>query len=76
MARVFYLDEAGKLNMAGFVAGITNGVLTEVVRSRQLSEGLRVITGIKTTQEDSENKSMFSLPIPGMGGPPGGGPPP
>jgi HlyD family secretion protein len=76
MARVFYLDEAGKLNMAGFFAGITNGVLTEVVRSQQLHEGLRVITGITTTQKDSEKKSTFSLPIPGLGGPPGGGPPP
>jgi HlyD family secretion protein len=75
MARVFYLDEAGKLNMAGFVSGVTNGVLTEVVRSQQLREGLRVITGINTAQKDSEKKSTFSLPIPGFGGPPGGPPP-
>jgi HlyD family secretion protein len=72
IARVFYLDDAGKPNMARFVPGATDGSMTEVVQSQQLREGIPVITGIKTAQKDSKKESTFSLPIPGFGRPPGG----
>lgn len=76
MTRVFYLDESsGKPAMAQFLAGITDGVTTEVVQSDQLNEGSRVITGMSSSQKSSAKKSEFSFPIPGMGGGPGGPPP-
>ena len=86
MARVYYLDNTGKLAMARFVSGPTDGANTEVAQSTQLVEGIRVITGIETTEKTSEKKSFLSsLRLPGLGGGgpgggpdggPGGGPPP
>lgn len=75
MGRVFYLDETGQPQLARFIPGATDGVVTEVVQSAQLQEGVRVITGVGTTQKASARQSGFSFPIPGAGGPPGGRPP-
>ncbi len=76
MGRVVYLDETGQPQLARFISGATDGIVTEVVQSAQLQEGMRVITGVGTTQKTSTNQSGFSFPIPGAGGPPGGGRPP
>ena len=75
MSRVFYLDESGQIHIARFMAGTTDGAMTEVVQSDQLQEGRRVITGTGPTQKDSTKNNGFSLPIPGGGRPPGGPPP-
>ncbi|MDY0096083.1 MAG: efflux RND transporter periplasmic adaptor subunit [Candidatus Vecturithrix sp.] len=76
MGRVVYLDETGQPQLARFISGATDGIVTEVVQSAQLQEGMRVITGVGTTQKASTKQSEFSFPIPGAGGPPGGGRPP
>jgi hypothetical protein len=76
MGRVVYLDETGQPQLARFISGATDGIVTEVVQSAQLQEGMRVITGVGTTQKASTKQSEFSFPIPGGGGPPGGGRPP
>jgi len=44
MGRVFYLDEKGNLAMAFLQKGITDGKLTEILHSRTLTEGMKVIT--------------------------------
>ena len=44
--RVWFFDENNKLQMGMFVAGLTDGKNTEIVRSRNLKEGMKVITGI------------------------------
>jgi HlyD family secretion protein len=44
--RVWYLDEDGKLEMGMVSLGITDGKNTELVRSRNIKEGMQLITGI------------------------------
>jgi HlyD family secretion protein len=70
MARVFYLDETGKPNMARFVPGATDGSKTEIAQSTKLQEGVRVITGMNTSQKSATTNGSAGLRIPGMG--PGG----
>jgi HlyD family secretion protein len=71
MIRVFYLDDTGTPKMARFQAGVTDGAKTEVVQSAQLKEGIRVITGMETSQKNTIKSNGFSLPIPGFRGPRG-----
>ncbi len=61
--------KTGQPQLARFISGATDGIVTEVVQSAQLQEGC-VITGVGTTQKTSTNQSGFSFPIPGAGGPP------
>ncbi|MCX6170551.1 MAG: efflux RND transporter periplasmic adaptor subunit [Ignavibacteriales bacterium] len=44
--RVWYFDENNKLQMSMFAAGLTDGKNTEILRSRNLKEGMKVISGI------------------------------
>lgn len=55
--RVWYLDSNGKLKMARFATGLTDGKNTQVVRSRDLKEGLQVITGDNSTSASSTTNS-------------------
>jgi len=71
MARVFYLDENGNPGMARFLPGATDGAMTEVLQGPQLTEGLKVITGLETTANSASKKTGFQFPIPGLGGGPG-----
>ena len=76
-SRVFYLDDAGKVGVAHFKAGMTDGTVTEVADSRELREGLRVITGTTTTAKkstDSGTNALSSL-MNGKRGANAGGPP-
>lgn len=43
-ARVYYLDEKGNLAMAFLEKGVTDGKNTEIKRSRDLKEGMKIIT--------------------------------
>ncbi len=43
--RIWYLDDNGKLQMGMAVLGLTDGKNTEIVRSRNLKDGMKVITG-------------------------------
>ncbi len=71
MARVFYLDDAGTPKIARLQAGVTDGVKTEILQSAQLKEGIRVITGMETSQKNTTKSNGFSLPILGFRGPRG-----
>jgi len=46
MNRVWYLDENNKLQMSMVFAGLTDGKNTEIVRGRNLKEGMKIISGI------------------------------
>ena len=79
MSRVFYLDEAGKLDIAHFVAGMSDGTVTEILESRELKDGIRVITGVTTTKKKTSGANVLSSLMGGnrsgkSGGP--SGPPP
>ncbi|MDP4117159.1 MAG: hypothetical protein Q8903_13560, partial [Bacteroidota bacterium] len=41
-----YLDQSGKLKMSPVSLGITDGKQTEIVRGKNISEGMKIITGI------------------------------
>ncbi len=49
MGQVWYLDQNGKLTMDFIRTGTTDGTNTEVLRSRGLQEGMKVITGTEST---------------------------
>ena len=79
MSRVFYLDDAGKLDVAHFVAGMSDGTVTEILESRELKDGIRVITGVTTTEKKTSGANVLSSLMGGnrsgkSGGP--SGPPP
>ena len=72
--KVFYLDTFGKLRMGFVKTGLTDGKNTEIIMSRELHEGMKVISGIQEEEVvNNENKSP-GFQTPGQqGGPP---PPP
>ncbi|HOP06144.1 MAG TPA: efflux RND transporter periplasmic adaptor subunit [candidate division Zixibacteria bacterium] len=70
---VWYLDDSGNLRPAMLRTGLSNGTQTEVVASRDLTEGMKVIIGTgtgTTTSSSSSNDSQRRGP--GFGGPPPG----
>ncbi len=54
MARIWYVDDQGKPAMAFFRKGATDGKYTEVLRSRDLKEGVKVILGYAVTNPDKK----------------------
>ncbi|RMF69476.1 MAG: efflux RND transporter periplasmic adaptor subunit [Calditrichaeota bacterium] len=55
--RVWTLDEDGHLAMVPLRIGVTDGKMTEIVRSRGLEEGQRVITGLVTSTQQSKKRT-------------------
>jgi HlyD family secretion protein len=68
--RLWYIDQNGKLQMSPIVLGITDGKNTEIVRGRNLKEGMNVISGILDNSTTTTAPKTNSL-IPG-GQPQGG----
>ncbi|MDR3666454.1 MAG: efflux RND transporter periplasmic adaptor subunit [Ignavibacteriaceae bacterium] len=62
--RLWYLDQNGKLQMSPVVLGITDGKNTEIVRGRNVKEGMQVISGIQDNSTTSTAPKTNSL-IPG-----------
>jgi HlyD family secretion protein len=54
-ARLWYLDEEGKLNVARVRTGATDGRVTEIMDGRGITEGTNAIT--KVNEEDSSRSS-------------------
>jgi HlyD family secretion protein len=59
--RVWYQDSNGKLKMAGVVLGMTDGKSTQVLRSRDLKDGMKVITSATGGDDNqtSNNNNNF-----------------
>ncbi|MBN1210954.1 MAG: hypothetical protein JXA92_00105, partial [candidate division Zixibacteria bacterium] len=70
MGQVWYLDGDGCLQMEMLRTGMTDGVNTEVVRSRNLNEGMKIINGLETGSTSStkttNNQGGFRPPPPGF----------
>lgn len=75
MSMVYFTDSNGKIRMAPVMTGLTDGKNTEIVMSRELKTGMKVITGSQDeTETTTTTKSTNSLtPSTQQGGPP---PPP
>ena len=62
--KLWYIDQNGKLNMSPVVLGITDGKNTEILRGRNIKEGMQVISGILDNNTSSTAPKTNSL-IPG-----------
>ena len=52
-AMLWYLDDKGRLNATRIVKGVTDGRMTEIVRGRDVEEGLQVIVSVTEPEEDN-----------------------
>ncbi len=52
-AMLWYLDGKGRLNATRVVKGVTDGRMTEIVRGRDVEEGLQVIVSVTELEEDN-----------------------
>ncbi len=75
VTKVYYLDSNGKIRMSPLITGLTDGKNTEVVRSRDLKSGMKVITGLQDSESTTTKKSTNPLNQ-NQSGPGAGGPPP
>jgi HlyD family secretion protein len=69
IGRVWYFDENGKLRLGMFMSGLSDGKKTEIASSRNLKEGMKVITGIDNPGEESTTSSRNILNGRGFGPP-------
>jgi HlyD family secretion protein len=66
--RVWYLDSNNNIAMAMVKTGITDGTTTEITSSRELQTGMKIITGLasstnqSTTKSSSGNRGMMRPP--------------
>ncbi len=69
-SRVWYYDENNKLQMSMIFAGLTDGKNTEIIRARNLKEGMKVISGIIENQNSTTTTSTnpFNQTQPGNRG--------
>lgn len=77
MTMLWYLDSKNEIMGARIQTGITDGKNTEIVRGRNIEEGMKIITGLKSnakTASTSTNRTSTTTENP-MGGGFGGGPP-
>jgi hypothetical protein len=58
MKQVWFLDKDGKLAMEPIKAGISDGSKTEIVRSRNLEAGMKVINGSHKAGEASTQQNV------------------
>ncbi len=57
-ALVWYYDENGKLQASPIVKGSTDGVSTEIVRSRNIKEGMKIISASKQASSTSTSSEQ------------------
>ncbi len=60
LKQIWHLDENGNLSMEMVKVGATNGTLTEIVRGRNVTEGMKVITGADTEGDSKKSSSSTS----------------
>ena len=60
MSKVYYYDTAGKIKICPIITGLTDGKNTEIVMSRELREGIKVITGM---EDEIVSSSKTSKPL-------------
>jgi HlyD family secretion protein len=70
MGLVFYLDDKGIPTPGVLVKGATDGKMTEITRSKDLKEGMEVITAYQTGQSSKSKSQRSSIFPPRPGGRP------
>jgi len=65
LSQVWYLDQNHKLAMEMVRIGMSDGTNTEILRSKNLKEGMKVITGMETV---NSTRTTLQNPRPGFGG--------
>ncbi|MGD8781188.1 MAG: efflux RND transporter periplasmic adaptor subunit [Ignavibacteria bacterium] len=74
---IWYVDSNSKLRMTPVETGITDGKNTEIIKGRNLKEGMKVITGVlESDSESSSTSTTNALTGQGSRRRMGGGPPP
>jgi HlyD family secretion protein len=68
LAKVYYLDEKGVPSIAIFEKGVTDGKWTEIRRSRDLKEGMKLITSYTSGTDTQNANSAMMFPFGGPGG--------
>jgi HlyD family secretion protein len=58
--RLWYLDENGKLKMSPVSIGLTDGKSSEILRGKNIKEGMKVISGIIDNQATTSSTSGAS----------------
>lgn len=66
MGRIWFLNEKGELSMGMALLGMTDGKSTEIVRSRNITEGMKAITGLLEPQNENTNRSNILNPSTNM----------
>ncbi len=59
-ARLWYLDENGRVSVSRITTGATDGRSTEIVKGRDVEEGMQMISGV-TEKEEEEQGSKNPL---------------
>jgi HlyD family secretion protein len=72
MGQLWYLDDKGNLEMEPVKTGMSDGSRTEIVESRHLKEGMKLIKSIAEGSSSSRSNKNTRGPF-GMPGPPRGG---
>jgi HlyD family secretion protein len=62
-SRIWYYDENNKLQAAMVVLGLTDGKKTEIVRGRNIKEGMQIISGIIESQTATTTTSTSTNPF-------------
>lgn len=70
MGQVWYLGDDGSLEMAMLKIGLSDGVNTEIIMSRDLKEGMEIISKTGSGSSSSTSNKNSNM---GFGGPPPGG---
>ncbi|MCE1188217.1 MAG: efflux RND transporter periplasmic adaptor subunit [Ignavibacteria bacterium] len=68
--KIWYFDENNKLQMARAFLGITDGKSTEIVKSKNITDGMKIITGMvdNSVQATNQQRSVLTQQ-PGATGP-------
>jgi len=59
-AMLWYLDSEGRLSATRITKGVSDGRMTEVVRGRDVEEGLKVITVVNEPEEDNGSSNPLA----------------
>ncbi len=61
-AMLWYLDEDGQVQVSRALTGTTDGKMTEIVRSRNIEEGMKIISGNKQVKSSSTSSQQSGPP--------------
>jgi HlyD family secretion protein len=70
MNRLYYVDDKGKLTVSFVMTGLSDGKNTEIVRGRNIKEGMKIISGIadNSTAASSSRTTNPLMPSQPQGG--------